>query len=65
MYERCKKWFKTEDSTAYLYSHTGLGSAQLQLRAITNDTVGSSNDEGAPSLFRRPFVRPRDTIFSR
>ena len=64
MYERCKEWFKNDDSTAYLHSHTELRSTQLQLRDIPNDTVGFSNDEGTLSPFRRTFVRPRETMFS-
>ena len=64
MYERCKEWFKNEDSTAYLHSHTEMRSTQPQLRDIPNDTFGFSNDEGTLSTFKRTFVRPRETIFS-
>lgn len=69
IYKRCKEWFESKNSTTYLNSHTELGSAQLQLRRISEiplSTVCFSHDEGvscAQSQFGRTSVRPRDTVF--
>ena len=49
IYKRCKGWFKSEDSTIYLDSHTDVGYEKLQPGATSGiplDTVDLSNDEG-------------------
>ena len=67
IYERCKGWFKSEDSTIYLDSYTGLGYAQLQPRGTSRlplNTVYFSNDEGlscAQSQSEMMSVEPLST----
>ena len=49
IYKRCKRWFKSEDSTIYLEGHTNSGYTQLQSRGTSRmplNTVGFNNDDG-------------------